>query len=104
MDRDYESMVIIRSDLAQGDLDNVFHKISGRIEELGGKVVNARIWARERELAYSLRSSTAGRQRFFKACYWLINFNLATDKLSELKETIRLEENILRNIIIRKDS
>lgn len=103
MNRDYESMIIIRSDLSQENIDNIFHKISERIEELDGKVAQASVWARERSFAYPIRSRVAGKS-FLKGCYWLILFNLATNKLGELKETIRLEDNILRSILIRKDS
>ena len=102
MERNYESMMIIRSDLGDEVLESVFSKISKRIENLGGKVNNAGIWARERNFAYPLRSRGAEKKKFNKGCYWLINFTLDTEKITSLKETIRLEENILRHIIINR--
>ena len=103
MERKYESMMLIRNDLSEEDLNGVFNKFSKRIEELKGKVIEARIWAKERPLAFMLRSRDAEKKRFTKACYWLIDFELDTSQLADLKETIRLDESILRNIIIRKD-
>ena len=102
MERNYESMMIIRGDLSGENLENIFNKISKKIEDLGGKVNSANIWARERNFAYTLRSRGAGRKKFDKGCYWLINFVLNTKKIVSLKETIKLEENILRSIIINR--
>lgn len=103
MERNYESMMIVRSDLKEEELEQVFGKISKKIEDFGGKVVNARIWAKDKMFAYPLRSRAAGKKKFNKGCYWLVNFNLNTANLVELKETIRLQENILRSLIIRKE-
>ncbi len=103
MERDYESMMIIRSQLKEEDSEGIFNKISTKITDLGGKVLNAKIWAKEKTFAFPLRSRGAGRKRYNKGCYWLVNFNLDTDKLDELKKIIKLEEDILRHIIIRKE-
>ncbi len=103
MERFYESMVIINSELSDQDLKAIFDKISTKIEEYGGKVEKVEVWARERNFVYPLRSRGAGKKKFNKGCYWLIHFILDTAKLPELKETIRLEENILRYLIIRRE-
>jgi ribosomal protein S6 len=103
MERCYESMMIVRSDLTEEELEKVFSKISKKVEDCAGKVLNSRIWAKDKVFAYPLRSRGAGKKKFNKGCYWLINFNLDTDKLKDLKEAIRLEENILRSLIIRKE-
>ena len=104
MERNYESMMIIRGDLSDESLENIFNKISKKIEDLGGKVNSANIWARERNFAYTLRSRGAEKKKFDKGCYWLINFTLDTKEIISLKEAIKLEENILRNIIINRSN
>jgi len=104
MERNYESMMIIRGDLSEQDLEKVFSKVSKKIEELDGKVSNAGIWARERNFAYTMCSRGAEKKKFNKGCYWLINFVLDTKKIVSLKETIKLEEDILRNIIINRSN
>jgi len=103
MDREYESMMIVRNDLSEDELNATFEKVTKRIEKLEGKVIEAKIWAKERPLTFELRSRGAEKKKFNKGCYWLVNFELSTEKLSDLKETIRLEENILRKIILRKE-
>ena len=103
MTRDYESMLIVRPDLTEEEREEIFSKVLKRIEDLKGKVSAAKVWAKERNFYYFLKSRGAERKKYFKGCYWLVNFALDTDQLSELKETIRLEERILRNIIVSRE-
>jgi small subunit ribosomal protein S6 len=102
MERIYESMVIIRPDLNEDEREGIINKIAGRIKELGGRVLDSKIWAKERNFCYPIRSRGAEKRRYNRGLYWLLNFTLDTEKLFGLKETIRLEEKILRSIIIRK--
>ena len=103
MERIYESMLILKPELSEKEKEEVFSKIIKKIESLEGEVKNSQIWAQEREFQYPIRSRGAEKKKYNKGCYWLINFVLHPDKLSDLKETIRLEERILRNLIIRRD-
>jgi ribosomal protein S6 len=103
MERFYESMLILRPDLNGKEREEVFSRIIKKIESLEGKVNDSKIWAKERELYYPIRSRGAEKKKFNKGCYWLLRFYLDAEKLKELKETIRLEERILRNLIIRRD-
>lgn len=103
MDRSYESMVIIRPDLSDQEKEEIFSKIIKKIEDLKGKVLSSKIWAKERNFHYFLRERGAGRKKYYKGLYWLINFVIDKDKLPELKETIRLEERILRRLIVSRE-
>ena len=103
MDRMYESMMIIRPDLSNEEKEAVFQKITKKIESLEGKVLGAKVWAKERNLCFILRSRGAEKKKYTKGCYWLVNFTLGTDSLVDLKETIRLEESILRNMILQRE-
>lgn len=102
MDRNYESMVILKPDLGDQEREEIFDKIIKRIENLGGKVLASKIWAKERNFYYFLKGRGAERKKYYKGCYWLVNFSLNQDKLFDLKETIRLEERILRSIILNR--
>lgn len=103
MDRNYESMMIVRSDLGDEQQQEIFNKIIKKIEELKGKVSASKIWAKERNFYYVLKSRGAEKKKYDKGCYWLVNFSLDKDKIDELKETVRLEERILRNVIINRE-
>ncbi|HDN86446.1 MAG: 30S ribosomal protein S6 [Candidatus Omnitrophota bacterium] len=103
MDRRYESMIIVRPDIGEEEKEALFTKISEKIKELGGKVLDSKIWAKERKFCYPLRSRGAEKKKYDKGLYWLVKFSLSVEKLANLKETIRLEEKILRNIIIKRE-
>jgi ribosomal protein S6 len=99
MQRDYESMVVVKADISEEERSDVFAKITKKIEELEGKIENARVWAKERALSYPLISSGAEKKRHNQACYWLVNFNIDGEKMGGLKELMRLDERILRSLI-----
>lgn len=103
MDRDYENMIILKPDLDDQEREEVFDKISKRIKDLKGEVLASKVWIKERKFYYFLRSRGAEKKKYYKGCYWLINFTLGIEKLPELKETIRLEERILRNLIVSRE-
>ncbi|MFH1519058.1 MAG: 30S ribosomal protein S6 [Candidatus Omnitrophota bacterium] len=104
MNRDYESMIILRPDLEDQVREEIFEKITKRIKDSGGEVLASKIWAKERKFYYFLRGREAEKKKYHKGCYWQVNFTFDSDKLSELKETLRLEERILRNLIINRES
>jgi ribosomal protein S6 len=96
-------MLILKSDLNEEEREEIFRKIIQKIEGLEGKVKVSKVWAKEKEFCYPIRSRGAEKKKYNKGCYWLVEFVLDPQKLPELKETIRLEERILRNIIIKRD-
>jgi len=103
VNRDYENMIIVKPDLEDNEREEIFDKISKRIKDLDGEVLDSKVWIKERKFYYFLRSRGAEKKKYYKGCYWLINFTLDTEKLPELKETMRLEERILRNLIVNKE-
>ncbi|MDD3151088.1 MAG: 30S ribosomal protein S6 [Candidatus Omnitrophica bacterium] len=103
MVRVYESMMILMPDLDDAGREEVFQKVTKKIEELEGKMLLSKIWAKEHEFCFTIKSRGADRKDCRSGCYWLINFSLNTEKLPDLKEMIRLEERILRNNLIRND-
>lgn len=102
MERFYESMIILRPDLTEEEREEVFAKISKKIEGLEGRVFESKLWAKGRNFVYPIRSRGAEKKKYFQGVYWLINFSLDTEKLKDLKETMRLEEKILRNLIVKR--
>ena len=103
MERAYESVFIIKNDASDSERQDVVEKAAKKIESLGGKVVSSQVWIKDREFAGPIRASGAGRKKYTRGCYWLINFQLAPDKLDEFKETIRLEERILRSLVLARE-
>jgi len=96
-------MIIIQPDLSDQDLESVCGKVTQKIEELKGKVIEARIWEKERNFFFMIQSRGAEKKKYYKGCYWLVTFNMDVAKLSQLKELIRLEERILRSLLVNRE-
>ncbi|MCM8819348.1 MAG: 30S ribosomal protein S6 [Candidatus Omnitrophica bacterium] len=103
MERKYESALILQSGLAEETQKEILQKIAKKIENLNGKLISEQLWLKEKDFCYSIRSRGAVKKKYFKGNYWLMQFVLDTSKLNEIKETIRLEDRILRSLIIRKE-
>lgn len=103
MERNYECMLILKPDLSEAERDETAGVIAEKIKDLGGDVVQSQLWAKIRDFYYFLKSKGAERKKYYKGSYWLINFTLPIESLGELKETIRLEERILRSLILNKE-
>ena len=77
MNRNYESMIILKPDLEEKAKEEVFNKIAQRIKALDGEVIASKVWAKERTFYYFLRGHDAEKKQYYKCCYWLINVTLA---------------------------
>jgi ribosomal protein S6 len=103
VERNYESMLIVCPDLSDQELEEIFSKVTGKIESLKGKIIAAKIWERERNFFFLLKSKGAEKKKYYKGCYWLVNFTLDTTKLLDLKEVIKLDERVLRYIVFNRE-
>lgn len=102
MERNYECMLILKPDLSESERDGAAADICGKIKDLGGQVVKSELWAKIRDFYYFLKSKGAERKKYYKGAYWLVNFSLPIEKLADLKEFIRLEERVLRNLMLNR--
>lgn len=103
MENNYECMFILKDDITPEEKEEVAGKVSKKIEASGGKIISSKVFIKERSFAYCLKSRGAEKKKYSKGTYWLVQFSISADKLSDLKETMRLEERILRNLILRRE-
>ena len=104
--RDYELMFII-SPLAntEEDINANIDRVRQTITSLGGEVTNVEHsapWGR-RKLAYSIRKYAEGeasRRSFTEGHYVLCYFSLATSQLPEVERTLKLNDSILRYMLL----
>lgn len=91
----YESMFIVDSKIEENERQRIINKVKDFIERTGGKIISFEEWG-NRKLAYPIKKRNEGY-------YVLLKFE-GDSKLSlSLREFYRLEENILRSIIIKED-
>ncbi len=89
----YEAMFILKPDLAKDDLDKVLSQIQGIVGKNKGSHEELKEWGRQK-LAYPI-------EKYKEGLYYLMNFHIDPDVVSELKKSFGLNESILRLLITK---
>ncbi|MDO8885597.1 30S ribosomal protein S6 [Candidatus Oleimmundimicrobium sp.] len=92
--RNYELMVIVDSTLDAETSEKVITKINKLIEKNGGKVSKSEKWGRKK-LAYPIKKYNEGD-------YHLVTFEGESETVSELERVLRITDQILRIMIVKK--
>jgi len=93
--RNYEGMIIIRPDLKEEAIKAVATQIADAITQNNGQIEEAKIWGK-RPLGFPIK-------KFKEGLFYLIHFKVAPEIISSLKRKYKLNENILRTLIINKE-
>ncbi|HZP96233.1 MAG TPA: 30S ribosomal protein S6 [Candidatus Limnocylindria bacterium] len=93
--RPYELMYLMPPTADEERLSAVSERLQSTIASLGGKVEKVTPPARRR-LAYELAHHRDGH-------YGVLEYSLPPDQARELERTIKLTEDILRHIVVRRD-
>lgn len=92
---DYEMMYIIRPELDEEAVAATIAKVSSLVTGNGGEVVKAEPWGRRR-LAYPIKQCRDGQ-------YVLMQYKLDPKANAELERSLRINEDVIRYLIIRMD-
>jgi len=92
----YEAMFIIKPDLSEDDRKALFAQIQETVVKNSGEVINAAIWAEKRKLVFPLKKQQEG-------VYYLVNFTVPSEAITKLKYAFKLNELILRVLILRPE-
>lgn len=93
--RDYELVLIVVPQLDDEALATLTQRVAGWITAANGTVTGTNVWGR-RNLTYAIRKQTEG-------IYVLINFQLTPSASRELERSLRLDEQIIRHLVVRLD-
>lgn len=88
----YELMALFAPDKKEKEHVELGESIKATIKELGGVVTEEDVWGL-RDLAYRIKKYNQGY-------YVVYQFNIPSDKVQELEEFLRLEQVILRHVIV----
>jgi small subunit ribosomal protein S6 len=94
--RAYEAMVILNPDLGEEQLAAATQRVSDQIGARGGQVEKVDTWGRRRML-YPIKHSRDGH-------YVVYNFRSEPQAVQELESTWRIQEEVLRYLVIRQDT
>jgi small subunit ribosomal protein S6 len=91
--RKYESIYIVKPDLADADVQKIADRFKGVIEEHGGTVEKAGKWDK-RKLAYEIGGFREGN-------YVIMNFEAAGETPQELSRLMRISDDVIRHRIYK---
>ncbi len=94
MNRVYEALVILKGGGTEAELSQAVARVEEPIKKLGGQIDQSVSWGRRR-LAYRISHQTEGH-------YHLLNFRMSTDQLDELKRLFRLNEGVVRFLVLNR--
>ena len=92
---DYEIALIIRPEIEEEGQESLIERLSELLTSDGGEVTEVENWGRRR-LAYPIRKVQEG-------FYYFIQGKFSASVLPELERVIKLNEDILRHMVIRTD-
>ncbi len=92
--RDYEVLYIVRADLEDDKVQDIVKRVNTLIEKAGGSVDRTNVWGK-RKLAYEVKHQKEGS-------YVLQDFQIGPDRLPELEAALKITEEVLRHLIVRK--
>ena len=93
--RAYETVIIVDSDVADEDVDQIMEKLTGIVSDLNGKFVKTEKWGRKK-LAYRVKKKTKGNYLLF---VFLGDLHLTR----ELERVLKLDDRILKCMTVRLD-
>jgi small subunit ribosomal protein S6 len=91
--RKYESIYIVKPELADADVQKIADRFKGVIEEHGGTVEKAGKWDK-RKLAYEIGGFREGN-------YVIMNFEAGGDTPQELSRLMRISDDVIRHRIYK---
>ena len=95
MNRTYEIMFIVRTDVEEAELDKLIEGFSGNVTHGGGEVKSVEKMGRRR-LAYTVR-------KFNDGFYVLMNVAAQGSLITEIERRLRVSEQVIKFITVRMD-
>ena len=91
----YEILFIVRPDLEENAIKDVFKNIETLLVDNGANVLSSKELG-QKELAYEIKNHKTGY-------YFLINVESTNEAVSEFDRKATLSEDILRHIVVKLD-
>lgn len=92
--REYETMFIVKPQLTPEEAENVLQEIS-KVIQAKGEVTKVDKWGK-RKFAYEIEHLNEGY-------YFVVSFKVPGDYVGEVDRRLRLNDSVLRHIIVRTD-
>jgi len=91
----YEMMFIVRADSDEANVTKTAENLKNVITSMKGVITDSKDLG-NKELAYPIKKQTVGY-------YFVVNFDATKEIVEELDRKARIDENVIRHLIIRLD-
>ena len=92
----YELALVVSAKVEDEVRDAVVEKAKEYITRFGGTVTEVEDWGKKK-LAYDIQKMSEG-------FYYFIQFDAAAEVPAELEQHVRIMDNVLRYLVVRKDA
>ncbi len=93
--RDYELVIIVTPEFDETATADIVDKVKSWITDIGGSIESFEEWGKQK-FAYLIRKQKEGQ-------YFLFNIKLEPSAVATLESNFRLQESIMRFLIINQD-
>lgn len=91
----YEIMFIVKTTIDEATINSVAENLTSVITSMKGEITESKDLG-QKKLAYPIKKEITGH-------YYVVNFNANNEIVAELDRKARIDENIIRHMIIRLD-
>ena len=94
--RNYEGVLILDPDLTGDAAKGVVTQVQDFVAKNGGRIDGIQDWGKKR-LAYPIKKKQDGT-------YVILNFQMDSANTKKLEQSIRLNDNVIRYLLVNKDA
>ncbi len=94
--RAYEAMVILNPNVGEDQLNAATQRVQDQITARGGEIQKVDTWGRRR-MYYPVKHLRDGH-------YVVYTFNADPRRVTELEQSWRISEEVLRHLVVRQDA
>ena len=92
----YELVLVVNAKIEDDARAAVVDKAKAYVERFGGTITEVEEWGK-RKLAYEIQHMKEG-------FYYFVQFEAAAEAPAEIERRVRIMENVLRYLVVRKDA
>ena len=90
----YELMLVVNAGFSQEEKEAVYKEASDVLVKAGAQGVKGQVWLEKHRITFKMRGCHEGT-------YYLITFDSERAAIARIRESIRLNERIMRYLILR---
>ena len=91
----YEMMFIVKATIDEAKVSEVAENLKSVITSMKGEITDSKDMG-QKKLAYPIKKELTG-------FYFVVNFNADNETIAELDRKARIDENVIRHMIIKLD-